>query len=1261
MRIPRSFTLASSASPTRGFALLVALSLMAFILLLLVSLSTLVKVDVQTSAVTRDLQEARQNALFALQVALGDLQMAAGPDQRVTARADILSQPADDWVGDIPAINNPYWTGVWQQNTDSPATPGTYPDPDPRLVTFLVSGMNDKSSIDKLHAARADNHANDNSYDFAGNDLAQIVKADSNEQGGVAVPLVTYDNGGYAFWISDEGVKADVSTTDPYENSPASSTEGRIRVTAAQRFGSERIGVQAGDTDEESFGSLYDSVKNDPRFDNLFSGESLATLTQSDAMNTYLREHIHDTSFNTLGLLTNPWHGGFKVDLSRGLDDDPLTGDIRDDFSPAWDDKPIPQWQLFRSFYNAYQQAADGTVPVRPGTQTQHGYGPIILAFNILNGIQLSVVDHDTTTPDKIDPHPDSGEVEYQLNLVMWFGFALWNPYNVSLEASNYLFDAVPLAYTPSMSLKDWPKTNDGSDTGREITFQFRDLIVRAAERDSNWLGDVAERYAERVRVGTANPVSFAPGEIKVFSTQPQDVYYVDEFNFGNWLDLSDNAKNIQEGYLEEEYIAVTVGWQPGDHGDVRDWRNLGRFDVNGDGELDDEEDEIVAFQSPLFTTPPGSKLINERQWDGRLSASDIGEVSIDRNSGQPIYNPISGEPEFISYYPVYFRQGGNPGLAILTADGRKLHSVSSGHGNDWDGWKDSSNPLIRLAIPGAPIGVYGSYSFPTAPKRNNTWRILADMDIRTNTSLDLLGRREDGRPWGHIGGISWTDQPASADPKAWVPLDGVNGVWGISEVESRGGQRNVVIFDVPREQLVSIGQFQHLNLRPESTQAPDHSNQALPSQKFNRTDSQVPTFQVGNSRVNMWTEVDLKDFVYRVNESLWDDYFFSSIPAGMANYDNPFLNQRITFVDFDQDDANHVSLIRDKDAAASKLGIKGAFNVNSTSVEAWKAALASLNGLVDRPEGGDFISTFPGMDDIVALDGLESDNLDTSSVERVFEGFRALTEAELDALAARIVEEVKVRGPFLSLSEFVNRTLEDRDTRNRNTDLNKGGLDGINHAKWLVDQYDTRLKGTLQAAIDGADHNNDGLPDINEVSRQAVSDDKFGIEYEPQGNLPKAQGITSLQTIGTDPLKNLSEPEHPIDVRINRPEDDFDGFSATSDSIDNNPWVAGYGLTTTDAPGFLSQMDILTALGPSLTVRSDTFKIRAYGMVRNPLTNEVESEAWIEAIVQRVPDYVDAGLNAPTDLPGALAGDNAALGRRFVIVSTRWLDESEV
>ena len=99
-----------------------------------------------------------------------------------------------------------------------------------------------------------------------------------------------------------------------------------------------------------------------------------------------------------------------------------------------------------------------------------------------------------------------------------------------------------------------------------------------------------------------------------------------------------------------------------------------------------------------------------------------------------------------------------------------------------------------------------------------------------------------------------------------------------------------------------------------------------------------------------------------------------------------------------------------------------------------------------------------------------------------------------------------------------------------------------------------------------------------------------------------------------------------------------------------------GNGTTADGAPGVITQADLLTAIAPVLTARGDTFRIRAYGEA-GP-ANGPKVTAWCEAVVQRVPEYLDAD-----DKPWATPTKpvNTRFGRRYEIVSFRWLSQSEV
>ncbi len=99
----------------RGFALILTISLLTFLILLLVSLAALTKVEFEIDRNSQAFARARQNALLGLDTAIGQLQRHAGPDQRVTARAEILD--ADRSTPEMEGVASPNWTGVWDSTS----------------------------------------------------------------------------------------------------------------------------------------------------------------------------------------------------------------------------------------------------------------------------------------------------------------------------------------------------------------------------------------------------------------------------------------------------------------------------------------------------------------------------------------------------------------------------------------------------------------------------------------------------------------------------------------------------------------------------------------------------------------------------------------------------------------------------------------------------------------------------------------------------------------------------------------------------------------------------------------------------------------------------------------------------------------------------------------------------------------------------------------------------------------------------------------
>lgn len=171
---------------------------MSFLLVLMLSLTLLIQVELRTADTAKQQLLARQNARLGLMVALGNLQKYAGPDQRVTARADILG--TGSYVDQTK-----HWTGVWDSTNPSKAP------------AWLVSGINPdpRAALTSQNSILIDLFdPNDVSY---GN--IALPGVDRRE---TRVPSISFDVGTYrssiGFWVEDEGLKASVALPDRWHD-----------------------------------------------------------------------------------------------------------------------------------------------------------------------------------------------------------------------------------------------------------------------------------------------------------------------------------------------------------------------------------------------------------------------------------------------------------------------------------------------------------------------------------------------------------------------------------------------------------------------------------------------------------------------------------------------------------------------------------------------------------------------------------------------------------------------------------------------------------------------------------------------------------------------------------------------------------------------------------------------------------------------------------------------------------------------------------
>ncbi|WPJ96735.1 hypothetical protein SH580_03325 [Coraliomargarita algicola] len=417
-----------------------------------------------------------------------------------------------------------------------------------------------------------------------------------------------------------------------------------------------------------------------------------------------------------------------------------------------------------------------------------------------------------------------------------------------------------------------------------------------------------------------------------------------------------------------------------------------------------------------------------------------------------------------------------NSGLSLYTTLYRNLSSGEERTGITLGSIRSTSNESTEFNWPPAdppeyikiqdisdtmspskhPVGVFDIHLRPE--DTNVPVQFLTHYNPRATSFRQYTGIYYDGEDGTSPGNYrcelvtfsNWNNQELA------IANDG-SGYWGESVAS---GQTKVVLFELPTTPLHSLAAFQHVNNISNYTQEPayivgnSHASPFIPPNAVTRT---IEVDSTGRTQV---------DWSYLCNSALWDSYFFSSIGPrpDLDLSDNefesifqyyldgqPLPNSRMQFIGSDSSatlaelssSSNNSKIAADAYAnIATHLMVDGAFNINSTSIEAWKALLSSRNGLDIRYLSGNSSQIASKQDSPFSRTSLPSGDANDD-----WSGYRSLSESEVQSLAEEIVDQVLLRGPFTSLADFVNRRLDN--------DLSSA------------------LKGPLQAAIDQTSINN--------------------------------------------------------------------------------------------------------------------------------------------------------------------------------------------
>ncbi len=318
-----------SVTPRRraGFSLVLSLVVMSVVLLTVITVASFVTIESRLSAQHQNFLRAKLNAAVSLRLALAHLQQEAGPDRRMTARADILANTTQaGWTWNT--IRNPLWTGVWR--SDKQLQP----------PSWLVSGRHDQlpgTQSANLYG-QADFYIDQwvpwqNDFTIPANLLVPLVgstcasaaelatsTSPGKPDGRITLPRIalpdTNANGSYCYWIGDEGVKARINLTDPRLTPPTGTTTPQLQQEALRGTTRSGTGILAGLENMPLSGI-------DPRVTQMrelpFLTNAGLGLTETSPP-TRAKRLFTEATLWSRGVNCDSLWGGLKVDLSLAFE-----------------------------------------------------------------------------------------------------------------------------------------------------------------------------------------------------------------------------------------------------------------------------------------------------------------------------------------------------------------------------------------------------------------------------------------------------------------------------------------------------------------------------------------------------------------------------------------------------------------------------------------------------------------------------------------------------------------------------------------------------------------------------------------------------------------------------------------------------------------------------------------------------------------------------------------------------------------------------
>lgn len=1224
--------------PLPGFALVSVMMMMVLLGLLAIGMLSLSAISLRTSGQSDAMNEARANARLALLVAIGELQKEMGPDMRVSAKSALFDQNSNTEA--IEGVSQPNWLasyeswGSWLNapytNPETGATLNirdTYQPKREKMFRRWLLSLPDGMGEDINAPLNLSGWDDTNSVVLVGEGSLGATAASNPEQVTRAYLNKIGANGRSAWWVGPENHKAMIDKA----NQP--------RELAAQDWETSQ-----GDTAEVGVGTIQglgilDSNKS--LSDRLITRQ---TLRPAGVDADVLGKHFFDLTDSSRGVLASVRTGHLKKDLSllfeKGKTELPDayrfdTGDVREPsirpMSPEITGKAVlparhfASWTRMRHFYRMYRQDSDALARTFTSGGTDGSAGLNWTGSKPWADSNVSTYLSAWDGQDTYVHFPILSHITYILSL---------KTERITSGANTGKFD---LRYVASPVCVYWNPYNVELRVP-DKKLAMRSYLAQVHTMDGLLYENGVYKRTEALRFdddyarmmsGTGQDIVFKPGEFRIFSPVGANLVT------GNKLDMMPGFDPQSYGGLYAGMAGYTPAQKPSFQMRFSNRINSWKFNFR-------EGNTPASFVFMQYWSPIGDNN------GGNYTIMGY-NLHVDWfNTGQ-LYSPIAAATPWVfdgQILPVGYFQFALKGLRNHDYD--TINGQPAGEPNWERDWR------CRNWIQAPPFHLGQGLYMSDDATIGNTQRIDSAYEMRFGSLLGSGKAVEDIIQ--HVGqsGVMGLDERVTAVPSLELPTAPIGSLAGFAAMRTHPGWVD----------------FAALNSEWKRGAAPAPSNDSSGNSLY-RAESKVWAYQsgvtgpgIGNSflhpmipRTEVYkffdnsTSMDMKDItntdlgytptktnaycdywdhILLLNDALWDDYFVSSLAdqqrAGQSVGDSL---------------AENLQKLADGEELANSRYLP---HMGGRSASEVKAELEASDGYLKAASH-------------LMVDGMF--NVNSTSVDAwqaLFAGIRERKVVYRDKNGA--LQTVQVPSDKrIAISRFNTETTDQEGNDPEFGVTRDDGMQAWSGVRFLDDN---QLRKLAEECVKQVKRRGPFL-NFSEFINRRLSEDDLGIMGALQAAIDFDDASPEAGSINYDFKSNS-------DYMLKMSDLGTTAFSTPE---------AAVGSRFAGIPGYVIQSDLLKPISNTLSVRDDTFRIRAYGEALDN-NGKTLARAWCEAIVQRVPEYCD-GSNDP-DVPArdliidangqseftaladsALTPLNRIFGRKFQMESFRWLNSSEI